>query len=325
MPVTSLTRDAEALTLTVVADFGVSRQRLWDAYVDARQIEKFWGPPTYPSTFTRHDAFVGGRSHYYMTGPEGEQHGGYWAWEVVEEPSRFVVTDGFADLEGNPAEEMPAMRAEFDFEETDAGARLTVTSTFASAEQLEQVVAMGMEEGVRESMSQIDAVLADLASFALGAGTQTQILSDTQVRITRIIRGSVADVWRAHHDPDLMKRWLLGPDGWTMPVCIVAENVGDTYTQQWASEDGEQSFGFTGTLLESASPHREVTTEQMIGTEGPQTRNELTLTPAQGGTLLSLVVTYPDAATRDMILGTGMADGMETSYARLEREVLGSS
>ena len=54
MPVTSLTRDAEALTLTVVADFGVSRQRLWDAYVDARQIEKFWGPPTYPSTFTRH-------------------------------------------------------------------------------------------------------------------------------------------------------------------------------------------------------------------------------------------------------------------------------
>ena len=110
-----------------------------------------------------------------------------------------------------------------------------------------------------------------------------------------------------------------------MPVCVVAEKVGDTYIQEWESDDGSQRFGFTGTLIESASPHREVTTEQMIGTDGPQTRNELTLTPIQGGTLLSLVVTYPDAATRDMILGTGMADGMETSYARLEREVLGSS
>ena len=322
MPVTSLTRDAEALMLTVVADFAVSRQRLWDAYVDARQIEKFWGPPTYPSTFTRHDAFAGGRSHYTMTGPEGDQHGGYWVWESVDAPRQFVVTDGFADLEGNPVESMPVMRAEFAFDETPTGSRLTVTSTFASAEQLEQVVAMGMEEGLQESMSQIDAVLA---SFAAGAGTEKQILSDTQVRITRVIHGSVAQVWRAHHDPDLMKRWLLGPDGWTMPVCVVAEKVGDTYIQEWESDDGSQRFGFTGTLIESASPHREVTTEQMIGTDGPQTRNELTLTPIQGGTLLSLVVTYPDAATRDMILATGMTDGMEASYARLESEVLGAS
>lgn len=322
MPVTSLTRDAEALTLTVVADFAVSRQRLWDAYVDARQIEKFWGPPTYPSTFTRHDAFAGGRSHYTMTGPEGDQHGGYWVWESVDAPRQFVVTDGFADLEGNPVESMPVMRAEFAFDETPTGSRLTVTSTFASAEQLEQVVAMGVEEGLQESMSQIDAVLA---SFAAGAGTEKQILSDTQVRITRVIHGSVAQVWRAHHDPDLMKRWLLGPDGWTMPVCVVTEKVGDTYIQEWESDDGSQRFGFTGTLIESASPHREVTTEQMIGTDGPQTRNELTLTPIQGGTLLSLVVTYPDAATRDMILATGMTDGMEASYARLESEVLGAS
>ncbi|WP_454227115.1 SRPBCC family protein [Propioniciclava flava] len=71
MPVTSLTRDAEALTLTVVADFAVSRQRLWDAYVDARQIEKFWGPPTYPSTFTRHDAFAGGAEPLHHDRPRG--------------------------------------------------------------------------------------------------------------------------------------------------------------------------------------------------------------------------------------------------------------
>ena len=320
MPVTSLTRDAEALTLTVVADFAVSRQRLWDAYVDARQIEKFWGPPTYPSTFTRHDAFAGGRSHYTMTGPEGDQHGGYWVWESVDAPRQFVVTDGFADLEGNPVESMPVMRAEFAFDETPTGSRLTVTSTFASAEQLEQVVAMGMEEGLQESMSQIDAVLA---SFAAGAGTEKQILSDTQVRITRVIHGSVAQVWRAHHDPDLMKRWLLGPDGWTMPVCEVATSVGETYRYEWENEADGRSFGFTGELLEVLAPVRAVTTEAMIGMDGPVVVNELTLTPLESGTLLTMVGNYPDAETREMILATGMADGMETSYARLEREVLG--
>ena len=69
-------------------------------------------------------------------------------------------------------------------------------------------------------------------------------------------------------------------------------------------------------------PFREVTTERMVGTDGPSTVNELTLTPVADGTLLSLVITYPDAETRDTILATGMVDGMETSYARLEAEAL---
>lgn len=75
-------------------------------------------------------------------------------------------------------------------------------------------------------------------------------------------------------------------------------------------------------MLETDPPHREVTTEQMIGMEGPGTVNELTFTPVAGGTLLALVITYPDAEVRDIVLATGMVDGMETSYARLESEVL---
>lgn len=71
MPVTSVEKDTEALTMTIVADFPVPVSRLWDAYVDPRQIEKFWGPETYPATFLRHDVFPGGRSIYFMTGPGG--------------------------------------------------------------------------------------------------------------------------------------------------------------------------------------------------------------------------------------------------------------
>jgi uncharacterized protein YndB with AHSA1/START domain len=115
---------------------------------------------------------------------------------------------------------------------------------------------------------------------------------------------------------------LLGPDGWTMPVCEVATDVGDTYRYEWAQVDGQERFGFTGEVLESSPPHRAVTTEQMIGMDGPGTTNEMTLTPVEGGTLLSILITYPSAEVRDMVLGTGMTDGMETSYARLERDVL---
>jgi uncharacterized protein YndB with AHSA1/START domain len=147
-------------------------------------------------------------------------------------------------------------------------------------------------------------------------------LSDTQVRISRVIRGTVQQVWRAHHEPTLMQQWLLGPDGWTMPVCDIAHTVGDRYRFEWARPDGSQRFGFEGELLESAAPYREVTTENMIGMEGPGTRNELTLSSVQGGTLLSLVVTYPSKELRDMILGTGMTTGMEASYVRLEEHVL---
>lgn len=183
---------------------------------------------------------------------------------------------------------------------------------------------MGMEEGTRAAMAQIDDVVTDLRSFAAGHGMDTQLLGQTQARFTRVIRGSVELVWQAHHDPELLKRWLLGPDGWMMSEVTVAHAVGDTYRYAWTPEPGVEGepFALTGELKESVPPHREVTTESMEGFPGPATLNEQTLTPLEDGTLLTLVITYPDAKMRDSILATGMTEGMETSYARLEAEVL---
>lgn len=322
MPITSVSKDPGTLTMTVVAHFPVPLERLWNAYADPRQLERFWGPPTYPASFTRHDMYVGGRSEYAMTGPEGDVSRGYWEFLAVEPMQRMEVLDGFAAEDGSANDGMPSMRMVFDFEALSEGSRVTTTTYFNSLDELEQLLAMGMEEGSVAAMGQMDQVLADLASFAADAATEAQILSDTQVRITRVIRGSVEQVWRAHHDADLMQRWLLGPDGWTMPVCEVALNVGDTYLYEWEQADGSGRFGFTGELLESSTPHRAVTTEQMIGMPGEGTRNEMTLTAVPAGTLLSIVVTYPSAEVRDIVLATGMTTGMETSYARLEESVL---
>ena len=321
MPITSVERDLDAATLTVTADFPVPVRRLWDAYADPRQIEKFWGPQEWPATFTRHDMAVGGRSSYAMTGPDGESSRGYWEFVAVDAPHSFEVLDGFADDDGEPNAELPSMRMTFVFSETAAGSRLTTTTHFGSLEVLEQLLGMGMEEGMRSAMSQIDDVVADLASFAAGRSAELQLLDDTHVRVSRIIRGTPEQVWRAHHEPELMRQWLLGPDGWTMPVCEIAASVGDSYRNEWEKADGSERFGFTGELLEQLPGVREVTTESMIGMDGPPTVNELTLTPVEGGTLLSLLITYPSLELRDMIIGTGMVAGMETSYARLESQL----
>ena len=323
MPITRVTRDTDALTLTVVADFPAPVQRLWEAYVDPRQLERFWGPPTWPATFTRHDAAVGGRSDYAMQGPEGDTNGGYWEWLTVEPLESFEVRDGFTTPDGEPNPELPSMHMRFVFEGTDTGSRVTTITSFDSLANFEQLLQMGMEQGLREAMGQMDEVLSDLTSLAAGQATTTHILPGTQVRISRVIRGTVEHIWRAHHDRHLLQRWLLGPSGWTMPVCEVATTVGEKYRYEWEPVDSaEGRFGFEGDLLESAPPYRAVTTERMIGLPGEGTINELTLTPVGEGTLLTLVITFPDAATRDAVLATGMTDGMETSYQRLETEIL---
>ena len=217
----------------------------------------------------------------------------------------FEVRDGSRTPTEPPTLEIASMRMVFRFTATDTGSQVAATTWFDSVEDLDPLIAMGMEQGVREAMGEMDAVMADLATFAIGRAVEAQLLSDTRVRVSRIIRGTVEQVWEAHHDPALMQRWLLGPEGWTMPVCEVAAVVGEHYRYEWESVDGSQRFGFTGELTESTPPHRAVTTEQMIGMDGPGTTNEMTLTPVEGGTLLSIVITSPSA---EVAHGTGDRD-----------------
>lgn len=164
MPITSVTSDAKTLTLTVVGDYPVPVERLWAAWADPRQLEKFWGPPTWPATFTRHDMTAGGRSEYAMTGPDGERSRGWWRFVAVEPPRRIDVEDGFAHDDGRPNDAMPTMRMVFTFEPTTTGSRFTGVTTFPSLEAMEQMVKMGMVEGMQSALGQLDAVLADGAS-----------------------------------------------------------------------------------------------------------------------------------------------------------------
>jgi uncharacterized protein YndB with AHSA1/START domain len=326
MPVTSVTKEPEALTMTVVADFGVSVQRLWDAYADPRQLERFWGPPTYPASFTRHDFHPGGRSAYTMTGPDGDTSSGYWEFLSVDAPRRFEVLDGFAHPDGTPNPDMPTMRMEFEFDATDDGSRLTTTTYFTDTDSFGKLLEMGMEEGMLEAMGQIDDVLADLRTFAAELPAAAKILDDTTIRVARVVRGTVDQVWAAYHEPDQVRRWMLGPDGWSMPECSTGNEVGATYRYVWRNDADGRTFSSRGEILEFDPPRRSRFTEEMTGdgipADAPGTVNDLTLTPVDGGTLVTFVITFANIAARDAVLEIGMVDGMETSYRRLESTIL---
>lgn len=320
MPVTDVTTDPEALTLTLTADFAAPVERLWQAFTDPSQLERFWGPPGWPATFPTFEFTVGGRAVYFMTSPQGEKSYGSWEFLEIDGPHGFTVLDNFANEDGAPLEGMPVMRVVFRFEPTEAGSRMVNVSHFASAEALEQVVEFGAVEGSTMAINQLDRVLEGLRAYAQGKGTQTEILDDTHVRITRLIEGPIDLVWRAHHEPELLKKWMLGPDGWSLVECEVAPTVGGKYRYVWEPGEGVEGerFGFDGETLLVDAPRRAVTTEHMTGTDFPSTLNDLNLEEEDGATLITLLIEYPDSQTRDMVLATGMTEGMEASYARLE-------
>jgi uncharacterized protein YndB with AHSA1/START domain len=171
MPITSVTSDTDALSLTVIGEYPVPVERLWEAYADPRQLERFWGPESWPATFTRHDMTVGGRSEYRMTGPDGTSSRGWWHFLAVDPGRGFEVEDGFSHDDGRPNADMPTMRMVFSFESTSTGSRLTSVTHFASLEAMEQLVQTGMVEGLRSALGQLDAVLAESASPAASRTT----------------------------------------------------------------------------------------------------------------------------------------------------------
>lgn len=325
MPVTDVTSDPTQLTMTLTAELAAPPERVFRAFTDPAQLARFWGPPGWPARFTELDPRVGGLAKYFMTGPRGETSGGQWEFLAIDPPHSFEVTDSFVDAEGNIMTELPSMRMTFDFQPTETGTRLVNITFFDSLEALEKVVEMGAVEGSTLAINQLDIVLQDLREYAQGKGTRLELLSDQHVRISRLVEGPRELVWRAHHEEELLRQWMLGPDGWEMTHCEPATAPGQKYRWGWRNVAGEgEEFGFEGEALIVEPPYRSVTTERMAGTDGPSTLNDLTLYEEDGATLVTTVIEYPDKETRDQILATGMIDGMEASYARLESTLVGA-
>ncbi|GIF36710.1 SRPBCC family protein [Actinoplanes xinjiangensis] len=161
MTVISSTKDVSALTLTFVAEFAAPVEQVWQVWADPRKLERWWGPPTWPATVDRFEFKPGGAVRYHMTGPDGTKARAWWVITDIEEPHRLEFDDGFADDQGEPVDPEDITHGVVTLEAMDGGTRMTTVSTFRSAEQLERMAAMGMEEGMRLAMGQIDDLLAE--------------------------------------------------------------------------------------------------------------------------------------------------------------------
>ena len=162
MTVTSVHRDPVTRTLTIEAKFDSPAQRVWQVWADPRQLERWWGPPTYPATVVDHDLTAGGRVTYYMTGPNGEKLHAWWRIVSVDPPRSLMFEEGNAD-EGSPNDALPTTSIEVRLIETTENTRMTITCRFAPSAEREQVSDAGTEEGMRLAVGQIDALLASTA------------------------------------------------------------------------------------------------------------------------------------------------------------------
>lgn len=161
MSVTSVEKDPEALTMTVTADLDATVERAWQLWADPRQFEQWWGPPGYPTTVVDHDLRAGGRIAFYMGATEGERHDSTWEVVAASPPHLLELRDADVDDDGRPNDGNAMTAMIITFHDRDGGgAVMRIRTHFDSLAGMEQVLAMGIEEGMRMVLSQIDDVLA---------------------------------------------------------------------------------------------------------------------------------------------------------------------
>jgi uncharacterized protein YndB with AHSA1/START domain len=154
---------------------------------------------------------------------------------------------------------------------------------------------------------------------------QVTLPSDREVKVTRSFRAPRTLVYRAYTEPDLVRRWMLGPPGWSMPVCEMDVRVGGRYRWRWRNDENGTEFGFSGTFREVQPPSKLVHTEAYdpgsVGGGYPGNDAIVTTTfQEEGGvTTVTTLMDFGSKEARDAALATGMTDGMEQSYQLLDR------
>ncbi len=141
--------------------------------------------------------------------------------------------------------------------------------------------------------------------------------SDTQVRITRIVDAPRHLVYDAYTRPEHLQKWMLGPEGWTMPICEIDARPGGAWRYGWRKDSGSEMI--MGGIITEIVPNERIVNTERWGPEWPETMNTVEFTEEGGLTTITTTVTYPSKEARDAALQTGMKDGMEVSFARLEK------
>lgn len=158
------TVDTSERELVLTRTFDAPRELVFAAYSSCEHLRHWWGPRSWPMDECTMDFRVGGVWHYCLRGPnEGDESWGRAVFEKIVEPERIAFTDAFSDADGNVNEKMPQTRSRVELAEADGKTRLTLRAEYPSPADLQQVLDMGMVEGITETLDRLDEHLAELA------------------------------------------------------------------------------------------------------------------------------------------------------------------
>lgn len=160
MPPTTFTSSPADASLTITIDLPTDLSTAWNLWADPRLLERWWGPPEHPCTFTTHEFHANGQATYYMDSPSGQRYHGWWRVIDVAPQQHISLIDGFGESFENPADEMPISTTTVTFTPNSEGTRILLTSTYESPEELQRALDLGMEEGFITAIAQIDALIA---------------------------------------------------------------------------------------------------------------------------------------------------------------------
>ena len=159
MTLVRVEKDVESLSLTLLAAFNAPIERVWQLWADPRQLERWWGPPSHPSTVEAHDLIAGGEVTYFMTGPEGETSRGWWRITAVDPPSSLEFVDGFANRDGSANADLPTTTVQMRLIEHGGGTRMELRFNFQSTEHMDRLERWGAFAVFPQSVAQMDAII----------------------------------------------------------------------------------------------------------------------------------------------------------------------
>ena len=241
--------------LVTTHTFDAPRELVWKAWTDPKLIPKWWGPRRYSTTVDKMDVRPGGTWRFVQRDAEGNEYGFHGEYREVVPPKRLV---GSFEYEGMPGHVLVETAT---FEEIRGKTKLTQSSLFQNSEDLEGMLASGMEEGAAETMERF----TDLVTEIQKRGTPSKA-ADRELVIVRVLDAPRALVWKAWTEPERLKRWW-GPRTFTAPVAKIDLRVGGAFLYCMRQSDGKDIWG-TGVYREIAPLKRIVYTDSFADEKG---------------------------------------------------------
>ena len=300
--------------VVMIRDFNAPRQLVFDAFTKPELLRRWLlGPPGWSLASCEMDLRVGGKWRFvWRDGANGQDMAMGGVFREIDKPGRLVHTE---DFEGAPDHQSIETK---EFAEKSGRTTFTQVTLYASREARDAVWQGEMDSGMEATFDRLDEMLTSM-SMRKSGDLKLTTSGDRDIIMTRNFNAPRHLVFDAFTKPELIKRWLLGPDGWSMPVCEVDLRVGGKFRYVWRNNENGQEMGMSGVYRDVDRPRRIINTEQFDEPWYPGEAVDTTeFAESSGRTTVTQTVHYASMEARDGVLKSGMESGVSRSYDRLD-------